>query len=151
MINSLRRNWQVLLQTKINIPPDPHRQPQCTSQLVCEDRLFFVSVDLHAGSRNRNASEQFVCRIHLSFLHFANHITSPPPPKANEFRSGVTLLYIYFSQHNYTIKAQVTATCFGLKIHPQAKLRTLKFFTVWLCAFGIPDCSQCVLWFVPCA
>ena len=26
----------------------------------------------------------------------------------------------------------------------------MKFFTVWLCAFGIPDGLQCVLWFLPC-
>ena len=37
---------------------------------------------------------------------------------------------------------------FRLKNHRQAKLRTMKFFPTWLCAFGIPDGSQCVLWFV---
>ena len=37
---------------------------------------------------------------------------------------------------------------FRLKNHRQAKRRTMKFFTIWLCAFGIPDGSQCVLWFV---
>ena len=56
-----------------------------------------------------------------------------------------SLYYIYFSQHNYITIAWVKATCFGLKSHRQAKLRTIKFFTMWLCAFGIPDGSQCVL------
>jgi len=27
--------------------PKSHPQPQCTSQLVCKDRLLYVSVDLH--------------------------------------------------------------------------------------------------------
>ena len=60
------------------------------------------------------------------------------------------MIYIYFSQHNYIIKAQVKATCFDLKCHRQAKLRTMKFFTMWLCPFGIPSGSQCVLRFVRC-
>ena len=38
-----------------------------------------------------------------------------------------SLYYIYFSQHNYKIKAGVKATCFDLKSHRQAKLRTVKF------------------------
>jgi len=44
----------------------------------------------------------------------------------------------YFRQHNCIIKAWVkaNATCFDLKSHPQAKLRTMKFFTMWLRAFG---------------
>ena len=29
--------------------PKPHRQPQFTLQLVCEDRVLFVSVDLHVS------------------------------------------------------------------------------------------------------
>ena len=53
------------------------------------------------------------------------------------------IIYIYFSQQNYIIKAKVKATCFNLKSHRQAKLRTMKFFTVWLSTFGIPDSSQC--------
>ena len=52
---------------------------------------------------------------------------------------------IYFSQYNYLIKAHVKATCFDLKSNRQAKLRTMEFFTMWLCAFGIPDGSQSML------
>jgi len=52
---------------------------------------------------------------------------------------------IYFSQHNYIIKAKFKATGFDLKSHRQAKLRTMKFFTMWLCVFGVLDGSQCVL------
>jgi hypothetical protein len=59
--------------------------------------------------------------------------------------SVYSIYYIYFSQHNCIIKAYVKATCFDLKIHRQAKLRSMKFFTMWLCAFGTPDGSQCVL------
>jgi len=59
------------------------------------------------------------------------------------------LIYInvHFRQHNCKIKASVkaNATCFDLKIHPRAKLRTMKFFTVWLRAFGIPDGLQFLL------
>jgi len=53
-------------------------------------------------------------------------------------------IYIYFRQRNYIIKAWVkaNATCFDLKSHPQDKVRTMKFFTVWLRAFGIPDGLQ---------
>jgi len=69
----------------------------------------------------------------------------------SEYRNVIySLYYIYFSQHSYIIKAYVKATCFDLKSHRQVKLRTMKFFTMWLCVFGIPDGSQCVLWFVPC-
>jgi len=35
-----------LLHFTINIRKS-HRQPQCTLQLVCEDRVLFVTVDLH--------------------------------------------------------------------------------------------------------
>jgi hypothetical protein len=38
-----------LLQFKINVR-NSHRQPQCTLQLLCEDRVFFVWVDLHFSS-----------------------------------------------------------------------------------------------------
>jgi len=41
-------------------------------------------------------------------------------------------------------------TCSDVESHRQAKLRTMKFFTMWLCTFGIPDGSQSVLSFVPC-
>jgi len=34
---------------------------------------------------------------------------------------------------------------FRLKSHRQAKVGTMKFFTVWLRAFGIPDDLQFVL------
>jgi len=59
---------------------------------------------------------------------------------------------IYFRQHNCIIKAWVKgdATCFDLKSHPQAKLRTMKFFTVWLRAFGIPDGLKILLCLVSC-
>ena len=36
-----------LLQFTKKIFENSHRQPQCTSQLVCEDRVLFVSVNLH--------------------------------------------------------------------------------------------------------
>ena len=64
----------------------------------------------------------------------------------------IIYIYIYFRQHSYVIKAWVRAntTCFDLKSHPQFKLRTMKFFTVWLLAFGIPDGLQFLLWFVSC-
>jgi len=62
------------------------------------------------------------------------------------------ILYIhfintYFRQHSRIIKARVkaNATCFSLKSHPRAKLRAMKFFTVWLRAFGIPDALQVLL------
>jgi len=43
----------------------------------------------------------------------------------------IHFINIYFRQHNYIIKAWVktNAICFDLKSHPQAKLRTMKFFT----------------------
>jgi len=52
----------------------------------------------------------YVCMHMCVYIHFIN---------------------IYFCQHNYIIKAWVkaNATCFDLKSHPQAKLRTMKFFT----------------------
>jgi len=62
-------------------------------------------------------------------------------------RQYTHFINIYFRQHYYIIKALVkaNATCFDLKSHPQAKLKTMKFFTVWLRAFGIPDGLQFLL------
>jgi len=47
----------------------------------------------------------------------------------NNFYKYVRFIDIYFRQHNYIIEARVkaNATCFDLKCHPQAKLRTMKF------------------------
>jgi hypothetical protein len=55
-----------------------------------------------------------------------------------------SLINIHFRQHSYITKAWIkaNATCFDLKCHHQAKLRDMKFFTVWLRAFGIPDGLQ---------
>jgi len=49
----------------------------------------------------------------------------------------VNEIFIY----NYKIKSQVKASCCDLKCHRQAKLRTMKFFRVWLCAIVIPEPS----------
>ena len=50
----------------------------------------------------------------------------------------------------YKLIAWVTATCFDLQSHHQAKLRTMEFFTMWLRSFGIPDGLQCVLRLATC-
>ena len=71
------------------------------------------------------------------FLHRVL-ITSPSTLLTQIFRQlkiGSILKYfihfinIYFRQYNYIIKARVkaNATCFDLKSHRQAKLRTVKF------------------------
>jgi len=46
----------------------------------------------------------------------------------------IHFINIYFRQHNYIIKSWVkaNATFFDLKCYPQAKLKTMKFFTVVL-------------------
>jgi hypothetical protein len=53
-----------------------HRQPQCTLQLVCEDRVLVIWVDIHV-SRCRQAESKMWARnlfhvlIHLCFVNFA--------------------------------------------------------------------------------
>jgi len=37
---------------------------------------------------------------------------------------------------------------FRLKSHRQAKLRTMKFFTMWLRAFGMPDDSAICFYYI---
>jgi hypothetical protein len=66
--------WQNLLQFTISVRKS-HRQPQCTLQLVCEDRVFFEWADLHVyvGSSVQNASEQFVSCTQLSSVNLALH------------------------------------------------------------------------------
>jgi len=100
------------------------------------------------------ASNRSVCKLLKRWVSFENmHIIANKKLRImflNEviplcIDSIYSLYYIYFSQHKYIIKAKVKATCLNLKGHRQANLRTMKFFTVWLCAFGIPDGSQCVL------
>jgi len=74
----------------------------------------------------------WTCKQHVMYVQFFN---------------------IYFRQQNCIIKAWVKAnvTCFDLKSHHHAKLRTMKFFRVWLCAFGIQDGLQfcCDSYYVP--
>ena len=45
-----------LLQFTINALKS-HRQPRCTLKLVCEDRVLFVSVDLHVFFMQAAASK----------------------------------------------------------------------------------------------
>jgi len=84
-------------------------------------------------------------------FHYTNWATPAPSLCRNVFSDSrlYTLLYILQTTQLYN-KSIVKSHMFRLKSHRQAKLRTMKFFTMWLCAFGIPDGSQCVLWFVPC-
>jgi hypothetical protein len=66
-----------LLQFKINVPKS-HRQPQCTLQLVCEDRVLFVSVDLHVslcGQQHAKCQPAIRLFIELPILHFASNPT----------------------------------------------------------------------------
>ena len=56
-------------------------------------------------------------------------------PLCTNYLYSLYYIYIFFIQHNYIIKAQVKATCFDLKSHCQAKLRSIKFFTMCLRAF----------------
>ena len=52
-----------LSQFTINVPKS-HRQPQCTFQLQCEDRVLFVWADLHAPL----CWQQHPKCIHISFV-----------------------------------------------------------------------------------
>jgi len=70
-----------LLQFTINVPK-PHRQSQCTLQLVCEDRVLsccsseLIFAFFNAASSIQNAREQFVwCIYHPSLVNFALHPT----------------------------------------------------------------------------
>jgi len=47
----------------------------------------------------------------------------------------VYIYYILFSQHN--VKIYVTATCFDLKSHLQAYLRTIKLITINFMFYGL--------------
>jgi hypothetical protein len=66
-----------LLQFTINVRKS-HCQPQCTLQLVCEDRVLFVSVDLHVSlCRQQHPECERAIRlcIHLCFVNVALHPT----------------------------------------------------------------------------
>ena len=96
------------------------------------------------------ATDAFLC-VNLSVrgsVKFGLHAGNMEFSIQNEQdRQYTHFINIYFRQHYYIIKALVkaNATCFDLKSHPQAKLKTMKFFTVWLRAFGIPDGLQFLL------
>jgi hypothetical protein len=88
LINSncnLKFKWEIhctettnLLQFTINVPKS-HRQPQRTLQLVCEDRVLFVSVDLHVSLRCQQHAK---CKLETCLLYphlFANFTLYPTP------------------------------------------------------------------------
>jgi len=57
-----------LLQLTINVPKS-HRQPQCTLQLVCEDRVLLVTVDLRVPLL-RPQHPKYQPAIPLVYPHF---------------------------------------------------------------------------------
>ena len=66
-----------ILHYKINVRKSL-RHPQCTLQLLCEDRVLLESAFafLYVGSSIQNANEQFVSCIHLSVANFAPQPTT---------------------------------------------------------------------------
>jgi hypothetical protein len=68
------RNYHFSLR---NDPEERISQPQCTLQLVCEDRVLseLICARVFAGSSIQNASEQFVSCIYLACVYLVLHPT----------------------------------------------------------------------------
>ena len=65
-----------VLQFKVDVRKS-HRQPQCTVQLVCEDRVLFVRVDFHVALCEQQ-HPKCVRAIRLVYpLFFYKHRASP--------------------------------------------------------------------------
>jgi len=134
---SWRRSWHIIFSQKWKLT-------SCLCGLwrhVIVNVVTTVSEETTASVITATTKLIEICRVRLQDHSLAN-LTDV----------YIHFINIYFRQHNYIIKAWVkaNATCFDLKSHHQAKLRTMKFFTVWLRAFGIPDGLQFLVWFVSC-
>jgi hypothetical protein len=93
-----------LLHFTINVRKS-HRQPQYILQLVCEDRVLFVSVDLHVSlCRQQHPKCERAIRlcIHLSFVKFAPHPTKKKIYIYNGVRSVYSNSSISANIQNYT-------------------------------------------------
>ena len=85
-----------LLQFKINVSKS-HRQLQCTLQFVCEDRILFVSVDVHVSlyGQQHPKCERAVRLVYLStFLLYTSLFIQPCRQKFNVVRSVDSNSYI---------------------------------------------------------
>ena len=78
-----------LLQFRMLNVRKSHRQPQRTLQLVCEDRLLFVSVDLHVSLcslRHLKCERAFLLEYPSSFCKI-RYFIQPHKQKSNGVRS----------------------------------------------------------------
>jgi hypothetical protein len=78
-----------LLQFRMLNVRKSHRQPQCNFQLVCEDRLLFVSVDLYVSLRRqrRLKCERAILLEYPSSFCKILYFIQPRKQKSNGVRS----------------------------------------------------------------
>jgi hypothetical protein len=96
------KEFKYLLNFTINIRKS-HRQPQCTLQSLCENRVTFVRDELRVSicrQRDPNASGQFVSCI--SLLTYASLFIQPHKQISERVRSGDSNCSVWVSIQNYT-------------------------------------------------
>jgi hypothetical protein len=79
-----------VLQLTLNVLKS-HRQPQCILQLVCEDRVLFVSLDLHVSLcwQLHPKCEPAIRLLYPTFLLQTSLFIQPHKQKCNGFMSAV--------------------------------------------------------------
>jgi len=88
-----------LLQITINVHKS-HRPPQCTLQLVCEDRVLFVSVDLHVYlcGQQHPYFERTILLVYPPF--FCKRPTSSNPTTKNLTELGLEFKHLYLNNQS---------------------------------------------------
>ena len=114
MNNKNTRYWPQdmtsLLQFTINIRKS-HCQPNLTLQLVFEDRVLFVSVDLHLSLcwQQHTKSEQAIRLVYPPFVCKLRSSSSPTNKSIKEFGLGIqTALF----RHSFRIRHMFIRTFF---------------------------------------
>ena len=114
---SVMFKWQIcytemthLLQFTINIHKS-HRQPHCSSQLVCEDRVLFVWVDLHLSLRwqQRPKCEPAIRLLYPPSFCKLRCPSSPHTQNSNGFKRQI---HTALSRQSFTIRYMFIWTFF---------------------------------------
>jgi hypothetical protein len=99
-----------LIQFTINVSKS-HCLPQCSLQLVCEDRAFSVGVDLHVSARRQQHQkcERAVRLVYSPYVNFACH----PVPETENVRVSALEIQTALSRSTSTIRHLLILTLFS--------------------------------------